>query len=158
MGEGGIKNGQKNFDVFYGRPLLNKTKYERVSTKSMNYLIKTHLQFIISFQGTPRLPNVLALFGAWTLIACCLIKGVKSSGRVSYITSFLVCTTYFQIKKTLIINYSTYLLLHLLFLSLFQPYLILIVLAIRSFSLPGATEGNKISVAYLCHDVVKFLN
>lgn len=53
--------------------------------------------------------------GAWLLVVVCLIRGVKSSGRVSYVTSTL-------------------------------PYLILIALAARSFSLPGADEGLR---AYL---------
>eukprot|EP00093_Oithona_nana_P002458 02458.XXX_40626_42825_1 [CDS] Oithona nana genome sequencing. len=62
--------------------------------------------------GTPRFYSALSLVGAWLIIACCLIKGVKSSGRVSYFTSFL-------------------------------PYIILMILAARSFSLPGAYNGIK---------------
>ena len=62
--------------------------------------------------GTPRFYSILCLSGAWAIIACCLIKGVKTSGRVSYVTSFL-------------------------------PYIILSILAIRSFSLPGARDGIR---------------
>ena len=53
---------------------------------------------------------MLALAGAWMLVGCCLIKGIKTSGKVSYVTSFL-------------------------------PYAILIILAAKSYSLPGAQEG-----------------
>jgi len=62
--------------------------------------------------GIPRMQNVIALGSAWLLVACCLMKGVKTSGRVSYLTSIL-------------------------------PYIILIILAFRSFSLPGALDGLK---------------
>lgn len=43
---------------------------------------------------------------------CCLVKGIKSSGRISYLTSFL-------------------------------PYVILLVLAARGMSLPGAYDGIR---------------
>ena len=47
---------------------------------------------------------------SWTLVAACLIRGVKSSGRVVYFTSFF-------------------------------PYFVLVALAIRGLTLPGATDG-----------------
>ena len=50
------------------------------------------------------------LFLAWLVVAICLLKGVKSSGRVVYFTSLF-------------------------------PYLVLIVLAARGLSLPGAEDG-----------------
>ena len=50
------------------------------------------------------------LFCAWLLVAGCLLKGVKSSGRVVYFTSLF-------------------------------PYIVLVILAIRGFSLPGAWIG-----------------
>ena len=42
-----------------------------------NFLSPHHLHF----QGTPRMKSVLALSFAWLLVACCLLKGVKTSGR-----------------------------------------------------------------------------
>ncbi|XP_059094380.1 sodium- and chloride-dependent glycine transporter 2-like [Tigriopus californicus] len=62
--------------------------------------------------GYPRWQSVGTLFLAWTMVAFSLIKGVKSSGKVIYFTSFF-------------------------------PYAILIILAIRSFTLPGAWMGIK---------------
>ena len=67
------------------------------------------------FQGLPRWQSVLTLFCAWFLVSGCLLKGVKSSGRVVYFTSLF-------------------------------PYVVLVILAIRGFSLPGAIIGIE---AYL---------
>ena len=38
-------------------------------------------------QGTPRLQSVGTLGLAWLIVAVCLLKGVKSSGKVVYFTS-----------------------------------------------------------------------
>ena len=46
-------------------------------------------------------------------MAACLIKGVKSSGKAVYVTSFF-------------------------------PYILLLILGIRSFILPGAWEGIQV--------------
>jgi solute carrier family 6 GABA transporter-like protein 1 len=67
------------------------------------------------FQGYPRIQSVGTLFCAWFLVAACLLKGVKTSGKVVYVTSLF-------------------------------PYIILIILGVRGFTLPGAGEGIK---AYL---------
>lgn len=58
---------------------------------------------------------MLALFSAWFLVTVCLLGGVKSSGRVVYVTALF-------------------------------PYAVLIVLAARGLSLPGAALGLR---AYL---------
>ena len=47
---------------------------------------------------------------AWLILAVCLVKGIKSSGKVVYFTSLF-------------------------------PYALLIILAGRAFTLPGATDG-----------------
>ena len=39
-------------------------------------------------QGSPRCHAVMTLFVSWMIVAVCLIKGVRSSGRVVYFTSF----------------------------------------------------------------------
>ena len=65
-----------------------------------------------SFQGFPRWRSALTLFFAWLLVSGCLLKGVKSSGRVVYFTSLF-------------------------------PYIVLIILAVRGFTLPGAMLGIK---------------
>lgn len=65
---------------------------------------------MILFQGYPRPRAVATLFAAWLILALCLLKGVKSSGKVVYFTSLF-------------------------------PYVVLIILAIKGFSLPGAIKG-----------------
>ena len=60
--------------------------------------------------GTVRLDSVACLAAAWLLVAACLIKGIKTSGKVAYFTSLF-------------------------------PYLVLVILAVRGLSLPGAGEG-----------------
>eukprot|EP00092_Neocalanus_flemingeri_P021191 GFUD01022965.1.p1 GENE.GFUD01022965.1~~GFUD01022965.1.p1 ORF type:complete len:666 (-),score=86.69 GFUD01022965.1:154-2151(-) len=60
--------------------------------------------------GQIRWQNVCCLAAAWLLVALCLIKGVKSSGKVVYFTSLF-------------------------------PYAVLIMLACRGFTLPGAIDG-----------------
>ena len=62
------------------------------------------------FQGWPRWRSTATLFLSWTLVAVCLIKGVKSSGKVVYFTSFF-------------------------------PYFVLVTLAVRGYTLPGAADG-----------------
>eukprot|EP00095_Tigriopus_kingsejongensis_P006283 maker-scaffold1533_size36968-snap-gene-0.12 protein:Tk06283 transcript:maker-scaffold1533_size36968-snap-gene-0.12-mRNA-1 annotation:"sodium- and chloride-dependent glycine transporter 2" len=62
--------------------------------------------------GYPRWQSVGTLFLAWSIVAVSLIKGVKSSGKVIYFTSFF-------------------------------PYAILLILAVRGFTLPGAWIGLK---------------
>ena len=52
------------------------------------------------------------LFMAWFLVAGCLLKGVKSSGRIVYFTSLF-------------------------------PYVVLIILAVRGCTLPGAVNGLR---------------
>jgi len=63
--------------------------------------------------GTPRLQSVGALGLAWLVVAVCLLKGVKSSGKVVYFTSLF-------------------------------PYALLIVLAFRALTLPGALDGVRL--------------
>ena len=53
------------------------------------------------------------LLVAWLIVAVCLVKGIKSSGKVVYFTSLF-------------------------------PYALLIVLAGRAFSLPGAMDGVRL--------------
>ena len=36
---------------------------------------------LLLVQGTPRIQSVIALTSAWILVGCCLLKGVKTSGR-----------------------------------------------------------------------------
>jgi len=60
--------------------------------------------------GHVRWQNVACLAAAWVLVALCLIKGVKSSGKVVYFTSLF-------------------------------PYAVLVLLACRGFTLPGAIDG-----------------
>ena len=57
-----------------------------------------------------RAQSVACLGAAWALVAVCLIRGVKTSGKVSYFTSLF-------------------------------PYMVLIILAIRGLTLPGAGQG-----------------
>merc|ERR1719232_1261172 len=66
--------------------------------------------------GSVRLQSVVCLAAAWALVTACLIKGVKTSGKVAYFTSLF-------------------------------PYLVLVILAGRGFSLPGAGEG----ISYYLH-------
>jgi solute carrier family 6 amino acid transporter-like protein 5/7/9/14 len=60
--------------------------------------------------GHVRWQNVACLAAAWILVALCLLKGVKTSGKVVYFTSLF-------------------------------PYAVLILLACRGFTLPGAIDG-----------------
>ena len=60
--------------------------------------------------GTVRLDSLACLAAAWLLVAGCLIKGIKTSGKVAYFTSLF-------------------------------PYLVLLSLAVRGLSLPGAGRG-----------------
>jgi len=60
--------------------------------------------------GYPRWQNMACLATAWLLVALCLIKGVKTSGKVVYFTSLF-------------------------------PYCVLLVLAVRGLTLPGALQG-----------------
>ena len=39
-------------------------------------------------QGSPRLQSVGTLLISWLLVCACLIRGIRSSGRVVYFTSF----------------------------------------------------------------------
>ncbi|XP_046543628.1 sodium- and chloride-dependent glycine transporter 2-like [Haliotis rubra] len=66
----------------------------------------------------------LSLFASWTLVFASLIKGVKSAGKVAYVTMFL-------------------------------PYLLLVVLLIRTLLLPGAVDGI---VFYLKPDLTRLLD
>ena len=89
-----------------------KAKTKSVTKRSQKEILCKH-GFL--FQGYPRIQSVGTLFCAWFLVAVCLLKGVKTSGKVVYVTSLF-------------------------------PYVILIILGIRGFTLPGAGEGIK---AYL---------
>ena len=60
--------------------------------------------------GSVRLDGLACLAAAWLLVAGCLLKGIKSSGKVAYFTSLF-------------------------------PYLVLLSLAVRGLSLPGAGRG-----------------
>ena len=60
--------------------------------------------------GHLRPQSVACLAAAWGVVALCLIKGIKTSGKIAYFTSLF-------------------------------PYLVLIVLAARGLSLPGAGDG-----------------
>ena len=60
--------------------------------------------------GSVRLDGLACLAAAWLLVAVCLIRGIKTSGKVAYFTSLF-------------------------------PYLVLIILAGRGLSLPGAGRG-----------------
>lgn len=60
--------------------------------------------------GHLRPQSVACLAAAWGVVALCLIKGIKTSGKIAYFTSLF-------------------------------PYVVLIVLAGRGLSLPGAGDG-----------------
>ena len=62
--------------------------------------------------GHLRPQSVACLAAAWGIVALCLIKGIKTSGKVAYFTSLF-------------------------------PYLVLVVLAGRALTLPGASEGLR---------------
>ncbi|XP_067651004.1 sodium- and chloride-dependent glycine transporter 2-like [Haliotis asinina] len=80
-------------------------------------------------EGVHRIGQVqwhlaLSLFASWALVFASLIKGVKSVGKVAYVTVFL-------------------------------PYLLLVVLLIRTLLLPGAVDGI---VFYLKPDLTRLLD
>jgi len=39
--------------------------------------------------GRVNIPLVLCLLGAWVLVCLCIIKGIRSSGKVSFVLIFL---------------------------------------------------------------------
>ena len=56
------------------------------------------MNIVTKFQGLPRWKSVSTLFCSWFLVSGCLLKGVKSSGRVVYFTSlfpYVVLTIFF---------------------------------------------------------------
>ena len=69
--------------------------------------------------------SVACLAAAWALVAVCLIRGVKTSGKV--------CMAQVEIRL-IVADKVSY------FTSLF-PYMVLIILAIRGLTLPGAGQG-----------------
>ena len=66
MGEGGIKNGQKNSDVFYGRPLTVRIINDNQPRSFWHYLL-TFVYFFSFFQG----PN-------WALLSLLLSVSLTS--------------------------------------------------------------------------------
>ena len=62
--------------------------------------------------GTPKWDLVLCSLLTWFLVACCIILGIRSVGKVVYVTAIL-------------------------------PYVILIILLVRSVTLDGASDGIK---------------
>jgi len=61
------------------------------SSSSKQYLEKSVLQESAGIEpenfGTPLWGLALSLLAAWIIIFCCLIKGIKSSGKVVYVTA-----------------------------------------------------------------------
>ena len=55
----------------------------------LNYFSKLLLSKSESFEdfGTPQLYSALSLFVAWIIVGVCIIRGVKSSGKVAYFTA-----------------------------------------------------------------------
>lgn len=74
----------------------------------LNYVLR--LSPGIESLGDLQWPLVLTLFIAWVLVFLCLQKGIKSSGKVVYVSATF-------------------------------PYVVLFILLIRGFTLPGAWEG-----------------
>ncbi|CAF1078151.1 unnamed protein product, partial [Didymodactylos carnosus] len=64
----------------------------------------------IDYTSTVEWPLAVSLLAAWTLVFICLIRGIKSSGKVVYFTAVF-------------------------------PYVILLILGIRGWTLPGASKG-----------------
>ncbi|CAF4345610.1 unnamed protein product, partial [Adineta steineri] len=58
-------------------------------TASEQFFYKLLLGKSNSFEdfGTPQLYPTLALLGAWIIVGLCIIRGVKSSGKVAYFTA-----------------------------------------------------------------------
>jgi solute carrier family 6 amino acid transporter-like protein 5/7/9/14 len=40
--------------------------------------------------GTPQTYAALSLFVAWVIVGLCIIRGVKSSGKVSFLLMFII--------------------------------------------------------------------
>ena len=62
MGEGGIKNGQKNSDVFYGRPLLAMTT--NTGTHKDQHLTNTYNKTRTSY-GHPMKAQIKNILNVW---------------------------------------------------------------------------------------------
>ena len=62
--------------------------------------------------GTPKWDLALCSLLTWIIVACCILFGIKSVGKVVYVTAIL-------------------------------PYVILIILLVRSVTLDGAIDGIK---------------
>ncbi|KAK3612140.1 hypothetical protein CHS0354_031215 [Potamilus streckersoni] len=87
---------------------------EKLSSPSDEYFYKSVLDISENIQdvGGLRWQLVLCLLLAWVLVAVCLAKGIKSSGKAVYFTAFF-------------------------------PYIVLLILLIRSLTLEGSVDGIK---------------
>ncbi|KAL3886790.1 hypothetical protein ACJMK2_026762 [Sinanodonta woodiana] len=86
----------------------------KLRSPSDEYFYKSVLDISDNIQdiGSLRWQLVLCLLLAWILVAVCLAKGIKSSGKAVYFTAFF-------------------------------PYIVLLILLIRSLTLEGSLEGIK---------------
>ncbi|CAF1020392.1 unnamed protein product [Rotaria sp. Silwood1] len=68
----------------------------------------------MGFISTIEWPLVLCLLGAWTLVFICLCRGIKTSGKLR---------------------------LYIVYFTAVFPYVILLILGIRGWTLPGMSQG-----------------
>ena len=95
--------------------------------------------------GTIRWQTALSLLGAWTLVCLCLIKGIKSQGKVtivnvSQLTSF-VWAKRASFRFELFVKKRTILHWQVVYFTATFPYLVLLVLLVRGLTLPGSLNG-----------------
>lgn len=99
--------------------------------------------------GSPLWRLALCLLLSWIIVVCCLIKGVKSSGKVSMqiMNSFQrplglqIWCSWICLIQLFSSRISILLFLQVVYFTATFPYVILLILLVRGATLDGAIDG-----------------
>lgn len=91
--------------------------------------------------GPVRWPLALCLLAAWIIIFLCMLKGIRSSGKVKNKKTLLFLSAPVQKMCTTVPHVFTLLFFQVVYVTATFPYFVLIVLIIRGATLEGSLQG-----------------
>lgn len=91
--------------------------------------------------GPVRWPLALCLLAAWILIFLCMLKGIRSSGKVTPCGVSVACSHQRTSAAASLTRRCPVCLPQVVYVTATFPYLVLIVLVIRGATLEGSLQG-----------------